>query len=160
MKIRAILGGLLGAAAFSSIAVAQPIPAPAFQWGGFYVGGGVVAPGVALDAHAGFNIAGTDAVLGLEVQVLVGSGGGAVGTNLRLGIPVGVGDRFMPYGSFSVSRRFTLHGLLPVGAVGLEVGIGDRMSIYGQVGVTGEIGPTAWCCGVDFRAGINIHFGN
>jgi len=159
MTIRAILGGVLGAVALSSVAVAQPVPAT-FNWTGFYVGGGVVAPGVAFDGHAGFNLGGVDAVLGLEAQVLVGSGGGALGTNIRLGVPTGAGDRILPYGSFSVSRRFGLHGLLPVAALGVEVGVGDRMSIYGQAGIAGEIGPTAWCCGIDIRAGINFHFGN
>ena len=101
-----------------------------------------------------------DAVLGLEAQVLVGGGGGALGTNIRLGVPMGAGDRILPYGSISISRRFTAHGLLPVAALGVEVGLGQSMSIYGQAGIAGEIGPTAWCCGIDVRAGINLHFGN
>lgn len=159
MKVSAILGGLVGAVALSTVAVAQPATA-SFGWGGVYVGGGIVAPGLALDAHAGFNLEGVDAVLGLEAQVLVGAGGGALGTNIRLGVPTGAGDRILPYGSFSVSRRFGVHGLLPVAALGIEVGFGRRMSIYGQAGIAGEIGPTAWCCGIDVRTGINLHFGN
>ena len=136
-----------------------PPPVATFDWGGIYVGGGVLFPvGIGFEGHAGYNIVRGNLVVSLEGQVryLLGSPWPFdVGGEVHLGFAVG--ERLLVYGLGAVN--YTLGGppfppLYWNAGGGAALAIGNSISIYAEGLVFGGF---PGCCGFGVQVGVNFH---
>jgi len=177
MKIRVILGGLLGVVLAASVAhatdtprliVPPPLPVivvpppPSFQWAGAYVSA-AYQRGAVVQGAVGFNVARRNLVLGTELLAgyHIGGGGLSVGLGLRAGVPVGDRDRVLLYGS---TRLYWVPGtsFFPMTFdVGAELKLTDRISLFAEGGVYAsfEGGVGLNCCGTSVHAGVTFRLG-
>lgn len=157
------------------IPAVQPVvvaPAPAgFSFAGAYAGvatgaffltsgGGFDYDSIDLQAQAGFNLVLGRLLVGVEGRALaiVAPGGFALelGADVRAGLLLG--DRALVYARGGVATYVPGGGIGYTLGGGVEVALGQRVSVFAET--VGYAGGGAGFYGVDFRAGVNLHFGH
>jgi opacity protein-like surface antigen len=141
------------------------MPAPAFEWSGFYYGlhgGGFLGqPGYNFGIHAGYNVAAGRFLYGIDVRS--GGFGPPVAplegfVRARLGYLVT--ERALLFGAVGLG---TAHGVLLLVeeiAAGIELAVGNRFSVRGEVDLYGDFmcgfpcgSPPFWSLGLSFHPG-------
>lgn len=171
MKLRALVAGIAGsvmmatAASAADIQVVVPaappvvvVPvAPAFDWGGLYVGAYVAGPldGIEVGGQAGFNFVRGNFLFGAAAQVgaAVGFQVLTVGGTARAGLLLGQQDRVLVFASAGAKLIPAGPSLWISATGGVEIGIGERLSVFGEAGMIVRGGAFLPA----FRAGINFH---
>ena len=148
MKIGRLLIGIVGSALVTSSALAADLPtvvapppapppmaAPAFDWGGLYIGGfaqAFVAPFGSPQAgvNVGYNVVRGGLVAGIEAEAAFFFGGG-LEAQLQGHVGAALGQRTLVYGSLGAGWSgipFWSYG------AGLAVGLGQNVSVFTEVG--------------------------
>ena len=139
------------------VAAAPPPPmaAPAFDWGGLYVGVGVgtfvpfPSPlGGAIAGGVGYNFVAGQFVAGVQGYFIVpvgdwAAGSSAVGANGRAGVLIG--DKLLAYGLIGINGHFDGYKEWYFGG-GLELALGNSWSVFAELFWAKELG----CMGCDF----------
>lgn len=139
-----------------------PIAAPAFDWGGLYVGGtvsrGIFAP-IEVAAQVGYNFVNGRLVYGIEAGARIPPlGPPAVSLFVKGRVGLTLGQRALVYGLVAIEQPlFAGPPTLWMAGGGAAFGIRDNVSIFAEASVLGSFG--GGCCGLLIQGGVNFHIG-
>ena len=183
---RSLVLGIAGSVMISSGAMAADVPpppvaaapppppmaAPAFDWGGLYVGllGSTFVQsfdeplGAIIGGFAGYNLVMGNFLVGVRGGLLTGIGefaGGPPGYQLHGRAGVLLGDKLLAYGFIGISGTIDLDSLQGSYGGGLELALGEGWSVFTSLGQFRSFDCTAYCVSPLFGTiGFHWHPGN